>query len=210
MPNPVALGSSSHYISSPVSFATNLFVNPTGRFSVPLRPISGPSASTIRQRRHVLRRATQCREIPLSAIRNRQILGISWGCEGKRVNINGLVQRAKYGIIIRVSAVRIRPPLPPKICFLPLGDKNLFCRAKPRKFARCIDPIAARSRSCRSVLASHRQVHCREPRLKILVFRVEFSCNPLRLRLCAARPNSHVPVAVCRSVGIRTRGRTVA
>ena len=30
------------------------------------------------------------------------------------------------------------------------------------------------------------------------------------IRLCAARPNSHVPVAVCRSVGIRTRGRTVA
>src|SRR5262249_59137481 len=26
----------------------------------------------------------------------------------------------------------------------------------------------------------------------------------------APRPNSHVPVAVCRSVGIRTRGRTAA
>jgi hypothetical protein len=45
---------------------------------------------------------------------------------------------------------------------------------------------------------------------KILALSVEFSCKALRLPLCAARPNSHVPVAVCRSVGIRTRGRTVA
>src|SRR6516165_7115766 len=29
-------------------------------------------------------------------------------------------------------------------------------------------------------------------------------------RYVARRPNSHVPVAVCRSVGIRTRGRTAA
>jgi len=47
-------------------------------------------------------------------------------------------------------------------------------------------------------------------RSKIFALNVEFSCNTRRLLLCAARPNSHVPVAVCRSVGIRTRGRTVA
>src|SRR5262249_35013286 len=36
------------------------------------------------------------------------------------------------------------------------------------------------------------------------------SCNDSQQRLTARRPISHVPVAVCRSVGIRTRGRTAA
>src|SRR5580698_2468338 len=45
---------------------------------------------------------------------------------------------------------------------------------------------------------------------KLLTRNAKNSCIRSEMRLCRERPISHVPVAVCRSVGIRTRGRTAA
>jgi hypothetical protein len=47
-------------------------------------------------------------------------------------------------------------------------------------------------------------------RKRIFIFVANKSCNKSLYGLIAHRPISHVPVAVCQSVGIRTRGRTAA
>jgi len=50
---------------------------------------------------------------------------------------------------------------------------------------------------------------CERAAEKIIAYEKN-SCIAFTTRLCAARPISHVPVAACRLVGIRTRGRTAA
>jgi hypothetical protein len=93
------------------------------------------------------------------------------------------------------------------------GEASLSAKLALRNgLARPSAIISSRERRARArgrAQDNARLTICEPAAEKIIAYKKN-SCIVCLTRLCAARPISHVPVAACRLVGIRTRGRTAA